>query len=82
MSWSRIGSDNPVHDFLHPDFSAASARRGLSDMGQTWQDTARDMGGNLLSESVARLTGTDEQYDRWLADAPAGSDGTPPRGGD
>lgn len=81
MSWSRIGSDNPVHDFLHPDFSAASARKGLSGMGQTWQDTARDMGGNLLSEGMAKLTGTDEQYDRWLSGTPAGSEGAPPRGG-
>jgi hypothetical protein len=81
MSWSRIGSDNPVNDLLHPDISPTSARKGLSDIGQTWQDTARDMGGNLLSESVAALTGTGEQYDRWLAGTPAGSEGTPPQGG-
>ncbi|MFI0722436.1 hypothetical protein [Streptomyces sp. NPDC021224] len=75
MPWSRIGSDNPVEDFLHPDLSAASARQGLSDVGQTWQDTARDMGRNLVSETAAAVTGTGEEYDRWLAGGPAGTDG-------
>ncbi|WP_052397922.1 hypothetical protein [Streptomyces sp. NRRL F-5123] len=83
LSWSRIGPDNPVEDFLHPDFSTASARQSLSDMGQTWQDTAHDMGRNLVSEAAATLSGTDEQYNRWLGGAPAGADGgsARPQGG-
>ncbi|MFI0940103.1 hypothetical protein [Streptomyces sp. NPDC021020] len=82
-SWSRIGADNPVEDLLHPDFSAASARQGLSDMGQTWQDTARDMVRNPVSEAAATLTGTDERYNRWLAGAPEGAHGggDQPQGG-
>ncbi|MFI0897638.1 hypothetical protein [Streptomyces sp. NPDC020983] len=81
--WGRIGSDNPVEDLLHPDLSAASTRHALSDMGQTWQETGRDMGRNLVSETAATLTGTAEQYNRWLAGSgtPADPGQPPPEGG-
>lgn len=66
MSWKQVVGDNPVNDFLHPDYSPASAKKALDDMGQTWKDTAHDMSQNQLSETVATLTNTQDEYNQGL----------------
>lgn len=68
MSWGDIGADNPVNDFLHPDFSAKSADQALSDMGQTWKDTGHDMGQSITAETAATLTGQKDEYNQSLED--------------
>ncbi|UWE11866.1 hypothetical protein [Actinacidiphila bryophytorum] len=66
MSWSQIGSDNPINDFLHPDYSAKSAQQAFSDMGQTWKDTAHDMSQSIPLETAATLSGHKDDYDQAL----------------
>lgn len=68
MSWKQVVSDNPVNDFLHPDFSPKSAKQALDDMGQTWKDTAHDMSQNQLAETAATLTNTKDEYNQGLED--------------
>lgn len=68
MSWSQIGSDNAINDFLHPDFSPKSAQQALSEMGQTWKDTAHDMSQNWTLETAATLTGNHDEYNKALED--------------
>lgn len=68
MSWSQIGSDNPINDFLHPDYSLKSGQQALSEMGQTWKDTAHDMSQNWAAETAATLTNTSDEYNQGLED--------------
>jgi hypothetical protein len=68
MSLKQVLSDNPVNDFLHPDFSTKSAKQALDDMGQTWKDTAHDMSQNPLAETVATVTNTSDEYNQSLDD--------------
>jgi hypothetical protein len=65
-SWSEIAGDNPVNDFLNPDFSAESAQQAVSDMGQTWKDTAHDMSQSVPLEVAANLTNQGDEYNQGL----------------
>jgi len=68
MSWSQIGADNPINDFLHPDFSQKSAQQAVTDMGQTWKDTAHDMSQSIPMETAATITGHKDDYNQVLDD--------------
>jgi hypothetical protein len=43
MSWSQVGSDNPINDILHPDYSAQSWDQAGQDMASTWKNEGRDV---------------------------------------